>query len=94
MRTASGAGAADACAGLKKGKCKKAATCEYKKRTCRAKADACAGLTKKRCKKTSGCQYKRKQCQTFDCATLEKKKCKKDESTCKWKRKTKKCKAR
>ena len=85
---------ADACAGLKKGKCKKAATCEYKKRTCRAKADACAGLTRKRCKKTSGCRYKRKQCQTFDCAALKKKKCKKDDSTCKWRKKTKKCKAR
>ena len=91
---------ADACAGLKKGKCKKAATCEYKKRTCRARADACAGLSKKRCKETSGCRFKRtpgiygKQCQTFDCAALKKKKCKKDDSTCKWRKKTKKCKAR
>ena len=33
---------ADACAGLKKGKCKKAATCEYKKRTCRACLQAAA----------------------------------------------------
>ena len=85
---------ADACAGLEKGKCKKAATCEYKKRTCRAKADACAGLTRKRCKKTSGCRFKRKRCRTFDCAALEKKKCKKDESTCKWRRKAKKCAAK
>ncbi|KAH8066775.1 hypothetical protein JL720_12625 [Aureococcus anophagefferens] len=85
---------ADACAGLEKGKCTKAATCEYKKRTCRAKADACAGLSRKRCKKTSGCRYKRKRCRTFDCAALEKKKCKKDESTCKWRRKKKKCAAK
>jgi len=91
--TTTAAAPADACAGLKKSKCKKkAATCEFKKRTCRAK---CAGLEKSKCKKKKAtCEFKKKTCRAkADCAALEKKKeCK--ASSCKWRSKTKKCKAK
>ena len=61
--TTTAAAPADACAGLKKSKCKKkAATCEFKKGTCRAKAD-CAALEKKNdCKaNASSCKWKKKK---------------------------------
>ena len=89
--TTTAAAPADACAGLKKSKCKKkAATCEFKKRTCRAK---CAGLEKSKCKKKKAtCEFKKKTCRAkADCAALEKKKeCK--ASSCKWR--NKKCKSK
>ena len=58
--TTTAAAPADACAGLKKSKCKKkAATCEFKKKTCRAKAD-CAALEKKKECKASSCKWRSK----------------------------------
>ena len=62
LRASKAAQNADACAGLKRGKCNKEAGCEYKKKQCQSTAagDACAGLKKSKCKKTEGCEYKKK----------------------------------
>ena len=94
--TTTAAAPADACAGLKKSKCKKkAATCEFKKGTCRA--NKCAGLKKSKCKKKKAtCEFKKGTCRAkADCAALEKKNdCKANASSCKWKKKKEKCKAK
>jgi len=100
--TTTAAAPADACAGLKKSKCKKkAATCEFKKGTCRAKAD-CAALEKKKdCKDDPGCEWlkEKKVCQSTAagdaagdaCAAIEKKgKCKKGPG-CEWLKEQKVC---
>jgi hypothetical protein len=61
----------DVCVGLKKQKCKKQDTCEFKKKQCISidePIDVCVGLRKKQCKKQEGvCKFKKK---TKECAMI------------------------
>ena len=77
----------------KKRKCPE--SCKWKNGKCKAiKADKCAGKKKSKCQTKKACEWADKQCQ-IKCKTLKKEKdCKAHRTSCKWKNKAKKCRAR
>jgi len=79
----------------KKRKCPE--SCKWKNGKCKAKADKsdkCAGKKKSKCRTKKACEWANKQCQ-IKCQTLKKRKdCKAHRTSCKWKNKAEKCRAR